>query len=106
MKPHRQGDVLLLPVKKHVEGGKVATHRELTLALGEETGHHHTLYPTVPGAVIVERILDGQRYVELEEAWNLRHQTHGPHVITPGRYRVIIERERDPFLDALRRVVD
>ena len=38
----RQGDVLLVPVKE-IPSGLVQT-KKVTLALGEVTGHHHTVF--------------------------------------------------------------
>ena len=40
MKPYRQGDVILVPVKQ-AEGEKI---QHLTLAQGEVTGHKHRIY--------------------------------------------------------------
>lgn len=115
--PIRQGDVLLVPVEKLPEG-KITKHTELTLAFGEATGHHHTLYPAPHGLIafetenfpchdsIEEVIINGKRFIKLDTEWLLRHQEHKELRIPPATYEIIIEREYDPFEEVLKKVVD
>ena len=104
---YRQGDISFHPSTEQRAGAmKREVRGEYTVALGEQTGHHHTLYPQSADAVIVEELLGDERWLELQGEWLFKHQTHGPHVICPGRYRIHIERERDPFRDAIVRVRD
>lgn len=104
MKPIRQGDVILIPCNEKPEGE--TQHEELTLAYGEATGHHHTLYNLHPGAMIREWKKNNKRYFEVNKHYSLRHQEHKEIVVPPGVYEIGIEREYDPFENVLKRVVD
>jgi len=103
---YRQGDVLMIPVAKKLTN--TTQHTELTLQLGEATGHHHTLYPPTSGVlgVIEEEIDGGERFVALSTEWLLRHQEHEDIRIPPGVYRIVIEEHRDPYSQQQRRVID
>lgn len=102
----RHGDVLLKRIKELPEGAKeLQRGKSVTIAEGEATGHHHTLYGSVPNAVIL-RGFDERRYVEIIEPVELRHQEHSTLSIEPGCYEIGIEREYDYFEESMRRVVD
>lgn len=113
----RQGDILF--VRSEVKPtGEVKRHAQLTVALGEATGHHHTLYPltsrmlaneladAAPANFIEEFLQGNKRFVRLDTAWLLRHQEHHELRIEPGTYEIITEREYDPFGEAMKKVVD
>ena len=103
MKIYRHGDVLLkecaLPEEKNV----LKESNEVTIALGEATGHHHTLYGSVPIGLFE---FDDRRYLQIQEEVELRHQEHHMLKIEPGNYEVIIEREYDYFEETMKKVVD
>lgn len=103
--PIRQGDVLLLPVDK-LPSGRRHDYHQLTLAHGEESGHHHTLYATSILSKVGEMVVNDKRFIELDVEWLLRHQEHKELRVPPGCYEIIIEIEHDPFERAMRRVVD
>lgn len=105
--PIRQGDVLLVPVDK-LPVGQIVKHSELTLAYGEATGHHHTLYQNADDirSVVEEVIINGKRFIQLDTEWLLRHQEHKEIRVPPSTYEIIIEREYDPFEQMLKKVVD
>lgn len=104
MKPIRHGDVILKPVT--AAQGKQEKLKEYTLAHGEVTGHHHTLYPLTEGAFL-SLFKDGEkRFLDLAEPWALRHQEHREIVVPPGLYEIGIEREYDPFERLMRKVID
>lgn len=107
MRPIRQGDVLLVPVAK-LPMGQVEKHPQLTLAYGEATGHHHTLYPikATSADAIEEVTINGKRFIKLDVEWLLRHQEHKELRIPPACYEIIIEQEYDPYEKALKKVVD
>jgi hypothetical protein len=105
MKMIRQGDVLLKGIEKP-PSGEITRCEVLTLAYGEATGHHHTLYPSVEGGLVDEIIVNGKRFIQVETEFFLRHQEHRELRIPPGVYEIIIEREYDPFDEAMKRVVD
>lgn len=107
MKIIRQGDVLLKEVRELPKNAKELTHKkEMTLALGEATGHHHTLYETTQGSSICEFLSDTGRFIKLDTEWLLRHQEHDKGIVPPGLYEIKIEREYDPFAKIMKKVVD
>lgn len=111
-KNYRHGDVALIRITGKEESELrlkfegVPFQKELTLALGEATGHHHTLYPEKkkPGVRVLE--IGGQRFLDVGVSYFLRHQEHKEHRIEPGLYRIPMEDEYDPFEKAMRKVVD
>lgn len=100
-KHYRQGDVLVIPVNSIPK--KLKRTNKVTLALGEVTGHHHTI---TSGAVgygdNIDSLVD---YFEVtaEEAI-LTHQEHDPISLPKGKYRKIIQVEYSP--GAIRNVTD
>lgn len=88
----RHGDILLVSVGKVPPGGNLTSDgQEAVLALGEVTGHSHTL---TANRVLVWDVA-GQDYVEVEGEGRLTHEEHGTKVIAPGVYHVIHQREID-----------
>lgn len=108
--PIRQGDVLLIPVQMHPDHLRSAVRheRQCTLAFGEATGHHHTLYPAAPDETEVARevFIGDKRFIELPIDCFLRHQDHGEDRIAKGTYEIVIKEEYDIYSRAMRRVVD
>jgi hypothetical protein len=110
----RQGDVLLTPVAALPEGcAEVPLDKgRIVLAYGEVTGHAHAIAdhgqpvrehdteanPTAAAEIaeaaiarIKARLLvapGGQRYLEVREPVNLRHEEHTAHTIPPGIYQL------------------
>lgn len=107
----RQGDVMLVPV---TEKSKAYDKREklaqCTIALGEATGHHHTIYPPRAdglAAQLIERLeWNGRVFVEVPDGYWLRHQEHDEHEIPGGLYEIIIEQEYDPLAEEMKKVID
>jgi hypothetical protein len=72
------------------------------LALGEKTGHHHSLMAD-PGVELAEAVemfegKDGEIYVRIhEEGVRLVHQEHKAHHIAPGDYQVTIQQENSDW---------
>ncbi|MGD1700556.1 MAG: hypothetical protein F6K22_33120 [Okeania sp. SIO2F4] len=90
MRPIRQGDVILQPVK--LTSGKKLSH--LTLAEGEVTGHSHQI--TSGNAELYEK--DGTLYLKvLSETASLTHEEHKPVTIPQGNWIVRIQREYEPM---------
>jgi hypothetical protein len=99
----RHGDVILKPAS----GVAFAEYKkEMTIALGEATGHHHTLYPNNDSSKISLTEIDGRRFIHVDGDYFLRHQEHFEIQVPTGIYEIIMEEEYDPFLRTLRRVVD
>lgn len=83
----RSGDVLLNPVVAIPLGAKlIAEHEGYILALGETTGHSHTIEKEVK----VWSIGD-QRYVQVTEETTIAHEEHKIVPLKPGLYEVIPE---------------
>lgn len=93
----RQGDVYIVLNQSKPQAAKAREDR--TLALGDATGHHHTL--TV-GTVYGE--MAGTQWIVLDEPAQLTHQEHADLTIPPGVHEVRIQREYTP--QAIRRVID
>lgn len=94
---YRHGDLLIKESTKKVD--KTKKSNKLTLALGEATGHHHTLY--------ADGFIYGDSSVfELPQDTPLRHQEHNEIVIEKGVYETFMEIEYDPFNEELKKVVD
>lgn len=109
-KPFRQGDILLWPVeKKNIpkKGRKTSYYDKYTLALGEATGHHHTLVvddvsqeygfteslskqnnrikETISKKSKIELIeVAGKRYLSIPDRAILTHQEHKHHTAKKG----------------------
>ena|ERR1039457_1256962 len=95
----QQGDVLIKKVAS-IKGKKL---NHLTLAVGEATGHHHTI--TEGEAELYED--NGVLYLHVEsENATLTHQEHKPITIEKGDYEIGIVREYSHFDEESKRVTD
>lgn len=101
-KTYRQGDVLLKSDIAVPEGAKkvTPTSGRFILALGEATGHSHTvtaetceMYQLANGMVLV-----------VKEPTPVIHQEHEVFNVAPGAYWVVHQREYSP--EEIRRVMD
>lgn len=103
----RQGDTKIFPATKKVNFNNAEKLTTFTVALGSSTGHHHTIVPIVPGSIIKSAIVDGVRFIELDEDWLYDHQQHENIIISKGVYEIIPdELEYDPFEEEITRVQD
>jgi len=93
----RHGDINFSPTERK-DGAKKLN--SFVLAEGETPGHLHKL----TGSVAVFE--NDTSYFEALEPVELNHPEHGVIVIEPGVYKVWRERERDPYLNAIRTVRD
>lgn len=103
MKIARQGDVILKSAEIPAKAKTVKSNKEVTVALGEATGHHHTLYGNLPIELLE---YNEKRYLKIQEEVDFRHQEHHALKIQPGDYEVITEREYDYFENDMKKVVD
>jgi hypothetical protein len=100
-KVYRQGDVLITPINE-IPSGLKRTNK-VTLAFGEVTGHHHTIYDS--GCVGYANEIEGlAAYLDVESDCNLTHQEHDTITIPPGKYKVTRQVEYTPA--ALKNVAD
>ena len=102
MEPIRQGDVLFYPISS-LPKGKIENMKECTVAVGEATGHHHTIYAKKDMKVLK---VDNRYFIQTEVDVPLRHQEHEEVIIPKGIWSVGWEIERDPFKDQMRKTQD
>ena len=99
---YRQGDVLLIPVNKIPEGLKRT--KRVTLALGEVTGHHHSIFDGgAIGFADDENALAEYLQVDADSV-ELTHQEHDSITIDKGLYKNVHQFEYTP--QAIQRVAD
>ena len=101
-KLYRQGDVLLIPTKE-IPSSLKRTER-CTLALGEVTGHHHTVERGAIGYADDPKSLAKYVNVTSKNGAPLTHQEHDTIVLPEGKYKVIGQVEYTP--ERLARVAD
>lgn len=103
--PLRQGDILLVPVKKVPDGLHEIPREDgkIVLAEGEVSGHLHAI--KAPGATFLTKDLGSpeDRYLVVDvieeaeritaEAVELTHPEHDTVVLEPGAYEVRRQRE-------------
>lgn len=91
---YRQGDVLMIPVKKAPKGAKPVDRRNgrLVLAEGEATGHAHTVADG--GAALLEH--EDGLFLEAPGDVVVEHQEHATVDLPAGTYKVIRQREYTP----------
>ena len=98
---YQQGDVIIEKVDYEIKEGEKLDH--LTLAEGEQTGHHHSIVSGIGQLIMFNNIM----HLEVKsETALLRHQEHNEILIPQGIYRIGIVREYDPFEEEIRRVQD
>lgn len=100
MNTYRHGDVDIKQIDALPDNLKKIDSK--TLAYGEQTGHHHTL---VGNAEVYEDNLGNKWFVANEDC-AITHEEHKTIEIKKGYYQVKIEREFDPFEEAVKQVVD
>lgn len=105
IKLYRQGDVLIVPIASIPNKSSLKRTKRCTLALGEVTGHHHSILDgSAIGFADDEQSL--AKYIEVtsESGAPLTHQEHDTIVLPEGSYKVIGQVEYTP--ERLQRVAD
>lgn len=102
----RHGDVPLHRLADLPVGATKLKHDgSFTLALGEVTGHHHTLYPSSVKDMEVYKV--GETFiVHLKVDTPLRHQEHHEVIVPAGIWSVGMEQQYDPFTRRMARTID
>jgi hypothetical protein len=103
----RHGDVGIFTITSLPKDIKKA--RGTTIALGEATGHHHTLIKEDIGTQIVKYVqeLGDKVFFEIRNGKaKLTHQEHKTIILEPGIYEVDMEREFDYFTKQINKVID
>lgn len=104
MKIYRHGDVLIKEVTEIPKDSKVTKKdKAVTIALGEATGHHHTLYGGIPMSLLE---YNERRFLDIQEEVSLKHQEHYELKISRGKYEITIEQEYDYFEESMKKVID
>lgn len=94
VKQIRQGDVLLIKTNEKTSGVET---KNLTLALGEASGHHHTLYAEEGSVTAFSATEKGMPdFLDVVKDVPLKHQEHGPVTVPPGKYLVADQVEYTP----------
>jgi hypothetical protein len=95
MRPRRQGDILLVPVKKLPDGLAEVPREDgkIVLAEGEATGHLHMI-EAPEAAFLAKDLADLEgRFLAIEEEVALTHPEHDTVTLEPGNYEVRRQRE-------------
>ena len=103
-KLYRQGDVLIMPIDNIPNKKSLKKTKRCTLALGEVTGHHHTIHDGAVG--YADDKLSLAKYIEVTDSSGgaLTHQEHDTITLPEGVYKVIGQVEYTP--QRLQRVAD
>jgi hypothetical protein len=104
----RHGDVFIHRVTEgDTSSANFKSNKTFTLAYGEKTGHHHTLFPTAATGVIEvdEKAINDGVLFTVNETTELKHQEHETITLEPGTYVAIIQEEYDSA-DHTRKVID
>lgn len=85
---YRHGDVLIIAVNEIPD--KAIKQNDLTLARGEQTGHHHTI---VEG--MGERLIfNDEMYLRIQsDIAKIDHPEHGLKTLIKGNYKIKIRRQ-------------
>jgi hypothetical protein len=94
----RQGDILFTATPEAAQG---KSQKQLTIAEGEFTGHHHVLIAEAGSEVIGNRT-----HFTVKGKAKLVHPEHGTLEFTSGNYVVSMEREYDYIDQTLKAVRD
>lgn len=101
---YRHGDVALTKVDAVPDGAKeIFSGDQYVVAEGEVTGHAHRVQSS--GLVVWE--YGGERFLVVNDPGStITHEEHGKQIVSPGVYRIGIQKEYDPFADRIREVAD
>lgn len=99
------GDVILFFEELPDQFKNMTQAKDNHLALGEMTGHSHTLFGEE--LEIREDAITYTKYLITLSTTTLKHQEHRPIVLPPNTTaRIGIQREYDPFSKLIRKVAD
>jgi len=115
----RHGDMLFYRISgSEVKGLQSKQRDNLTVGLGEVSGHAHNIKPFEGGEVLEyhedfqsdnsqDFILRDKTYFEVKgEGAVIHHEDHDPILFEPGVYVRIIQQTYSPYDKVIRRVVD
>lgn len=93
-------NLALVPISDKIPE-KARKTKNMILALGEATGHHHK----VKGQSLIFQD-EGTKYIQVEKPSVITHQEHKTVPLQVGDYIQLQEREIDPFTHLVRMVKD
>lgn len=99
--PIRQGDVVMIPIKRIPENAKKL--KDKIMAYGEVTGHTHRF---IEPKNIDRYELDGKLYLQVRVSSTIIHEEHNPLIIPVGDYQQIQEREYSYEDEEMKKVID
>lgn len=103
----QQGDVWIEKIESIPTDAVLRTNeKRLTLAEGEQTGHHHRLVVEMPDMVDVYENSKGEQFFDVKEDCTLVHEEHLPHIIEKGMYKFGQINEYDYTQEETRRAAD
>lgn len=105
----RHGEIILKQIDNIPQEAKLIKTGKSHIVGHSETGHHHVLEVATKALRIYE--LDNELYLDIQDTGILVHkktgsETHTPHTITPGKFKVIVKQNFDYFKKALTKVRD
>lgn len=105
----RHGEIILKQIKDIPKEAKLIKTGKEHIVGHSETGHHHVLELATAKLRVYE--LDNELYLEVGDTGTLVHkksgsETHTPHTITPGKFKVIVKQNYDYFAKKLAKVRD
>lgn len=103
---YRHGDVGITRIEQLPKGARqIMSAKSYVVAEGEVTGHCHLVEtPGKTGVTVWE--FGGERFMVIEGDATITHEEHGLKPVTPGIYRIKIQKEYDPFSARIREVKD
>lgn len=106
MKNLRHGDLSFHKTEESIEKLKKIGSKEHVLALGEHTGHKHTITAMKGTCDVFKDEKTGELVLVIDGKAILTHEEHKPIEFTTGTYRMKTEREFDYFENVIRNVID
>ena len=110
----RQGDVFFFATtEEQKECNK--SNGKITIALGEHSGHHHTVVPMTAETKIFSQLegshpsFDDKDFVEIlvkDGDAVVRHEDHGAIILSPGNYIASRQKTYSVVTKQLNRVID
>lgn len=116
----RHGDMTIFKVSKdQVSGMETKETKKLTVGLGEVTGHSHEIFALDDSMIIEHHNVAGYDTAELRDLVEreniffevkgtavMMHEEHGPITLDEGVYLRTVQRQYNPFTNALEKVRD
>lgn len=105
----RHGEIVIKQIDIIPKEAKLIKTGKSHIVGHSETGHHHVLELNTKTLRVYK--LDNELYLDVGDIGTLVHkksgsETHTPHTITPGKFKVIVKQSFDYFQKKLTKVRD